>query len=132
MRVKVTLENILAYGLDTLTGNTRGDLLARAAQEAEEGNDMYVVIPDVVGGDTEAPTERNVFEHFSKAPDPEGVGHEQVSVDLTQVCSYKLEESRGRKFYICRKHNALSKHAVTAESHAPCLIVDPYPYDGSI
>jgi hypothetical protein len=129
MRVQVTLENILAYGLDTLTGNTREDLLARAAQEEAEGNNMYVIIPDVAGGDTEAPTERNIFAHFSEMPDPDGRSHDQVAVDLSQACSYKLDwHEDGNSFFVCKKHNAVSKHSIDALSRAPCLAIDPYPY----
>lgn len=85
MRVKVNLENILQYGLDTITGNSRADLLAAATRADELGEELFVQIPDVEGGDTEAPTERNAFEHYgSDLPEPDGEAHEQESVDLTK------------------------------------------------
>src|SRR5436190_2902009 len=83
MRVKVTHDNIVAYGLDIITGNKIVDLLAAADRAEELGEEMFVVIPDVEGGDTEAPTERNAFEHFSEMPEPDGRMHEQESVNLT-------------------------------------------------
>lgn len=128
MRVRVTPVNIDAYDLVTVTGNTREDLLARAAEALVEGHgDFYVIIPDVLGGDTEIPTERNVFEHYDGLPEPDGYTHEQASIDLARACSYKLEfTSDGKSFYICQKHNTLSKHAVDATSHTPCLAIDPY------
>lgn len=77
MKVEVNLENILKYGLDVITGNSRADLLAAAARAAEVNEVMHVIIPDVEGGDTEAPTERNSFEHFGDLPAPEEATHMQ-------------------------------------------------------
>lgn len=82
MRVKVNLDNILAYGLDTITGNSRADLLAAAARAEELGEEMFVIIPDVEGGDTESPVERNSFEHYADMPLPENPTHEQEAVNL--------------------------------------------------
>jgi hypothetical protein len=80
MRIEVTLENILKYNLDVITGNSRADLLAAAARAEEAGEAMYVTIPDVMGGDTEAPEERNTFEHYADLPDPDGRKHVQQSI----------------------------------------------------
>ena len=128
MRVQVTLQNILEYGLDVITGNTRADLLARAEEAKTNGYEMFVTVPDVKGGDTEAPKERNIFEHYnSDLRDPDGRRHEQTSVDLTKVCSYRLNwtDDHGDVF-ICTQHGANSKYSVDVESHAPCLFMDGY------
>jgi len=135
MRVKVNLQNILDYSLDTLTGNTRADLLARASEMEASGFELFVKIPDVVGGDTEAPEERNAFSHYSsELPEPEGTSHPQESVDLTDQayiqnpCSYKKQviiESNDI-LWICTVHEMPSKHSVDKDSHAPCLTMDPY------
>ena len=137
MRVKVTLQNILEYGLDTITGNTRGDLLARAAAMEADGYEMFVNIPDVEGGDKEVPQERNIFKHYSSdLPDPEGNVHALNSFDLRDQlyvqnpCTYQrhvIVESRDVQ-WICSIHHLPSKHSVEEDSHAPCLAMDPY-YD---
>ena len=129
MRVQVTPQNIVEYGLDKLTGNSTGDLLARAAEMEASGYELFVRIPDIEGGDTEAPTERNVFEHHGGLPDPDGRSHEQAAIDLTQVCSYQLMYygSDTPQEFVCTKHNAASRHSVDADSHAPCLMLDPWP-----
>lgn len=83
MRVKVTLLNVLDYGLDVLTGNSVEDLLAKAAEMEAKGFDLYVNVPDVEGGDKDAPTERNIFEHYTpELPEPEGFSHIQETFDL--------------------------------------------------
>lgn len=135
MRVKVTLDNILDYGLDAITGNSRADLLARAAEEEALGFEMYVNIPDVVGGDTEIPEERNVFEHFGSdgLPEPDGAVHQQEAVNLSErayiekPCHYRVvtlidNDSK----WVCNVHNEPSKHSIVHGSHEPCLKVDPY------
>lgn len=135
MRIRVTLPNILDYGLDVLTGKSRADLLATAEEFSNNGKVYYVHIPDVEGGDTEAPTERNVFEHHVSLPEPEGHSHKQESVNLTleqeayvkDPCSYKPNpQIDGSHIWICVKHGAISKHSVDAESHEPCEVVDPF------
>jgi len=128
MRVLVTLQNILEYGLDTLTGNSRTDLLARAAELEREGFELYVKIPDVQGGDIEAPTERNTFDHYGPdLPDPEGVAHKQEALNLAELayldnpCGYSLVDEE----FICDLHQQPSKFAVDLDSHAPCIEVAP-------
>lgn len=137
MRIKVNLSNILEYGLDTLTGNSRADLLARAEELHNNGLEMYVTIPDAEGGDNDAPTERNAFEHYATdLPEPEGPAHKQEALNLAQQayvndpCSYKpIPQIDGSEVWICAKHNMISKHSVDAESHAPCEFVDPFETD---
>jgi len=46
MRVLVNEQNIDEYGLDTLTGNSKEDLLARAEEANESDYELHVVIPD--------------------------------------------------------------------------------------
>lgn len=83
MRVRVTLSNILDYGLDVITGNSREALLTRAKWMEDNGYDFWVNIPDKEGGDTDAPTERNAFEHYGPdLPEPEGATHQQLSLNL--------------------------------------------------
>jgi len=135
MRVRVTLANIVEYGLDTLTGNSRIELLARAQEMEANGYDMFVTLPDVEGGDTEAPTERNVFEHFNtELPIPDGSAHSQEALNLvehaTTQCTYKLitMEDQVSK-WICITHYSPSKHKIEDGSHEPCLVMDPYGHD---
>lgn len=137
MRIAVNSQNIIDYALHVVTGNSIQDLLARAADHTNRyGTPMYVTIPDVNGGDTEAPTERNAFEHYGGLPEPEAT-HAQHGVNLMEgptaeyqanPCSYKLvwTEATG-DIWVCTKHNQNSKYAVDRLSHAPCLEVDPYP-----
>lgn len=134
MKVKVTPENIIEYGLDVLTGNTAADLLARAKELEKDGYELYVRIPDVEGGDNDAPTERNIFDHFGPGlPDPEGFTHKQETLDLREQgytedpCSYRGDtQIDGSTVWVCVKHGVTSKYSVEAASHAPCLAVDPY------
>lgn len=134
MRVKVTLSNIIEYSLDVITGNSRADLLARAKEMEDSGYELFVRIPDVEGGDTEVPTERNAFEHYGPdLPEPEGVAHEQLSLSLEEQayllepCSYaRYDFPDGDWAWWCTKHSIESKHAVDADSHAPCLALDPH------
>jgi len=135
MRILVTASTIMEYGLDKLTGNSKEDLLARVEEMKVSGYDMYVNLPDAEGGDTEAPNERNVFEHFSDdLPEPDGATHSQDSVNLSdQVhiyvdtdCHYvKVEMFTGRVKWICRAHGVESKHDLEAHPNAPCISVDP-------
>lgn len=137
MRIKVTAANILEYGLDRLTGNSTADLLAQAQElKRTSGYELYVKIPDAEGGDTEAPTERNNFEHYEGFPEPEGFTHPQESINLEQQaylenpCSYWANyQIDGSIVWICIRHNEISKHSVTKDSHAPCIVVDPYTGD---
>lgn len=133
MRVQVTEENILKYGLDVITGNHRVDLMARAREAELAGLDLWVKIPDVMGGDTEAPTERNAFEHYDGLPEPDGFTHPQESLSLEEQayvenpCSYQETiQMDGNPLLVCVQHGAASKHSIDLESHAPCLVVDPY------
>jgi hypothetical protein len=90
VRVLVNMSNIIEYGLDVITGNSRESLLIRAAQLSENGYDFYINIPDVEGGDNDAPQERNAFEHFSSdLPEPDGFTHSQEATNLAQT----LDES---------------------------------------
>lgn len=85
MRVQVTLQNILDYSLDVITGNSRADLLASAEKAEEEGYELFVNIPDVEGGATEEPQERNAFAHYGPdLPEPDGNAHIQEAVDLSR------------------------------------------------
>lgn len=137
MRVLVNLSNILEYGLDTLTGNSRDDLLARAKEMEEAGYEMFVNIPDAEGGDKEAPTERNVFDHFSsELPEPEGAAHSQTALNLTNhplpevKCSYNFRAVPGGEHkWICVIHDVPSKHFIDYGSNKPCLVIDPYGHD---
>lgn len=136
MRIEVNLKNIQEYGLDTITGNSQADLLAKAAELNNNGLLMYVKLPDVEGGDTEAPTERNVFQHHSDLPEPEGNAHTQEALNLAQQayvnnpCSYKPNpQIDGSVIWICAKHDMISKHSVDGESHEPCEAVDPFETD---
>ena len=138
MRILVTLSNILEYGLDTVTGNSREDLLQRAEEMKANGYDMYVNIPDAEGGEQDAPTERNVFEHFSPdLPEPDGAAHAQTALNLTNhpqpivPCSYAyryLVENNEHK-WICLLHDSPSKHLIEPGSNEPCLVIDPYGHD---
>lgn len=138
MRIKVDLSNIIEYGLDTLTGNSRADLLTKAKQAEALGNDLYVNIPDAQGGDNEVPTERNAFEHFaSDLPVPEGHTHKQEALNLAEQayledpCYYGPNTHLdGSITWICMKHGAISKHSVDGESHEPCEVVDPFETGG--
>lgn len=126
MRIKVTQDNIDMYGLDTLTGLSAEVLLEQARIEMESGNEFWVRIPDVIGGDTEAGGDRNVFEHFSEIPEPDGYSHEQQKLDMLYQCSYvRGYDMVNREFWVCTVHAMASKYTVDANSHAPCLAVDP-------
>lgn len=137
MRVLVNLSNILEYGLDTLTGNSRDDLLARAKEMEEAGYELFVTLPDVEGGDKEAPTERNVFDHFNTdLPEPDGAVHSQTALNLTnhpwpeETCRYDLQYfDAGEYKWICVIHNSPSKHIIEKGSTDPCLVMDPYGHD---
>lgn len=140
MRIKVTLSNILEYGLDTITGNNRSVLLARAAEMEANGFELFVNLPDVMGGEQEAPTERNVFEHFNaELPEPDGATHSQSSLNLSThpqpvvPCSYayRLLDTGERK-WICLIHDSPSRHPIGVTSSAPCLVIDPYGPDWEI
>jgi hypothetical protein len=148
VRVKVTPETIDKYGLDTITGNTREDLLTRVTELAEHDMELWLNIPDAFGGSTEEPTERNTFEHFANdLPEPEGKAHEHDAFNLMEQalsespCGYRWEfvPTLGRNEWVCVIHHEISKHSIdtdlvvvdgievkTTNSHAPCLIVDPY------
>lgn len=132
MRIQVTEENILKYGLDIITGNHRIDLLARAREAETAGLDLWVNIPDAMGGDTEAPAERNAFEHYEGFPEPDGFTHPQESISLEEQlylespCFYQETiQMDGTRILTCVKHGAASKYSIDLESHAPCLVVDP-------
>lgn len=138
MKVLVTLSNILEYGLDTITKNSREDLLAKAKELETNGYELYVTLPDVDGGDTEAPVERNAFQHYSSdLPEPDGFTHKQKSLDLTKQdpvtapCAYVLQtnEDGNAHEWLCVIHDARSKHAITYGSSDPCLVMDPYGQD---
>ena len=136
MKIKVTMANILEYGLDTLTGNSQADLMARAKEMEANGFELYVTIPDAQGGDRDAPNERNNFEHYEGFPEPDGYTHPQESINLEQQaylenpCSYWANRQiDGSVIWICVKHNEISKHSVDKDSHAPCIVVDPYTGD---
>lgn len=134
MKIRVTLSNILEYGLDVVTGRSRADLLATAESYNNNGAEYYIHIPDVAGGDNDAPTERNAFEHFSSdLPEPEGHTHKQESLNLAEQeyikdpCSYRPNvHIDGSYTWVCIKHGAISKHSVDGESHEPCEVVDPF------
>lgn len=140
MRVLVTLSNIIEYSLDTITGNTREDLLLRAAEMRDNGYDMFVNLPDVMGGEREAPTERNVFEHFNdELPEPEGAVHSQTALNLTNhpwpvvPCSYAYRQiDNGEHKWVCLIHDVPSKHNIVEGSNEPCLVIDPYGHDWDI
>jgi len=135
MRILVTTSSIVEYGLDKLSGNTKEDLMARVDQMKAEGYDLYINLPDAEGGDTEAPKERNVFEHFSdELPEPDGVAHSQEAVNLYGTdyisddtdCHYvKVETFTGRVKWVCKFHGMESKHDLWAHPNAPCTSVDP-------
>lgn len=126
MRIQVTEENIDQYDLVRLTGKSKAELLSLAVLEWLEGNEFWVRIPDVAGGDTEAPTDRNVFEHFTELPVPDGHMHEQKAANLFDECSYKLGvDMVGRGLWVCVVHAVGSKYPVDGDSHAPCLIMEP-------
>lgn len=135
MRVLVTPENIIEYGLDVITENSRESLLIRAAQMRENGYDFYVNIPDVEGGDTEAPAERNVFEHYNtELPTPDGAAHSQEAINLaeedTTKCNYRFVNVDDHvSKWICITHYSPSKHTIEEGSHLPCLVMDPYGHD---
>lgn len=133
MRIKVTPETILEYGLDTLTGNSKEELLVKVAELGEHGMDLFVNMPDVEGGDTETPEERNIFEHYNpdELPEPEGKTHSAESFDLTtqqyvKPCSYTLIFVGSKWGWVCDLHKKPSKHIITADSHEPCIEIDPY------
>lgn len=133
MRVEVTDQNISEYGLDTITGNTREDLLAQARELELNGYSLFIKIPDIEGGDTDAPVERNIFSHYGPdLPDPEGATHLQEAIDLrnetyiNDPCRYNMMIQKGDFIWICDKHDAPSKHSIVPGSLAPCLVVDPY------
>lgn len=135
MKVLVTLSNITEYGLDVITGNSREDLLARARQMETDGYEMYVNIPDVEGGDTDVPAERNVFQHYSSdLPVPDGPTHAQLAFDLidqpytyTKPCNYRhVVIVTGESKWICNIHDVPSRHTITIENlNPPCLVMDP-------
>ena len=78
MRILVTLENIDKYDLVKLTGFTKEELLHLAS------DGLYLQIPDVEGGDTETPEDRNVFAHWDELPEPEGYVHEQKTSSILE------------------------------------------------
>jgi hypothetical protein len=134
LRVVITPQNIDEYGLDYITGNTREDLITEAAEMREKGYDMFVNIPDAMGGDKDAPTERNVFEYYTTGvPDSGEVTHSQEStnlIDQTYIptsCNYRhIVIGNGELKWICNIHDVPSKHLINPGSHAPCLAIDPH------
>lgn len=128
MRVQVTKQNILEYGLDIITGNSQDELLIRASEMERDGYELFINIPDVEGGDNDIPEERNAFEHYnSDLPDPDGVAHSNTSVNhIGNACHYQaVIVDGGELIWICEIHKYPSKHSVESTSRVPCLKVDP-------
>lgn len=131
MRIRVTASSIQEYGLDTLTGNTKEDLVRRMEEMEAAGYELFVTIPDAFGGTTESPDERNVFDHFNnELPEPDGAVHSQASVNLSvgTECHYKQVFLPGPKVnykWVCLIHGAASKHDVESRPNAPCISIDP-------
>lgn len=114
MNVEVNETNIDLFALPELTGNTREELLSRAAEAAEAGYVLTVALPDSL-------LRQNVFEVAQSTPVPQ----EDQGLFLGIPCSYTLTKGRtGLPVWLCTVHNTTSKHDVALRPSAPCLAVE--------
>lgn len=111
MQVEVTESNIDKFDLVNRFGNSREFLLNEAANAAAKGMVLSVELPDDVV------LEQNVFEVF------EG---EHVDPRRLRGCGYeKKQDVDGVEHWVCVLHGKTSRYDVSADSHVPCIQVDP-------
>lgn len=111
MQVEVNEANIDRFKLVELTGNTREFMLSKAADAAEEGYVLSCDVPDA------QVLEQNVFDVYES---------EHVDPRRLNGCGYeKREDTVGGEHWVCIIHGKTSRHDVAADSHVPCLQVDP-------
>lgn len=111
MHVEVNEANIDRFGLVEFTGNSREEMLSRAAEAAEAGHVLSVDVPD------DRVLEQNVFDVY-----------ESESVDVRRLkCHYEKLSNDGGKTYVvmCTLHNEMSQYDVEADPDKPCLVVEP-------
>lgn len=81
MQIEVTEETIEEYGLDILTGNSKEEMLKRAAEALESGYTLTVKIHDRV-------TDANIFDHFESRvvgnPDESGRFDDVVEGEIVE------------------------------------------------
>lgn len=110
MHVEVNERNIDLYGLAQLTGNTREQMLSRAAEAAEKGYVLSCEVPD------DQVLEHNVFDVYET---------EHVDPARLRGCHYQsnLLEGGGTAD-ICVVHGKVSNHDLSLDPNAPCIQVD--------
>lgn len=115
MHVEITEKNIDKYKLDELSGETREFLLSQAAQARESGHTLSANVPD------ELVETENVFDIYdSEVVDPRRLQH----------CGYEdREDTEGKHYLICLLHGKTSRHDLSQNPSAPCLVVDPDPVE---
>ena len=111
MKVYVNETNIDKFNLADVTGETREVLLNEAQRAKEKGLDLSVNLPD------ELVLEHNVFDHYDGEP---------VDPRRLNICTYeKREVEGGGEVWICMAHGKASAFDVSADSHVPCIQVQP-------
>lgn len=111
MQVEVNEANIDKFKLVELTGNSREALLSRAAEASVEGYVLSCEVPD------DQVLDQNVFDVYES---------EYVDPRRLNGCGYDTQEDTdGNKYQICVIHGKTSRHDVSVDPNAPCLVVDP-------
>lgn len=111
MHVEVNEQNIDLYNLIELTGNSREEMLSRAAEAREQGHILSCDVPDNLV------IKQNVFEVYES---------EHVDPKRLRGCGYeKREIAEGGEIWVCVMHGKSSRYDVSADSHLPCIQVDP-------
>jgi hypothetical protein len=111
LKVYINETNIDKFDLTKVTGETREFLLNEAAKAAKAGLDLSVELPD------DLVLEHNVFDHYDGEP---------VDPRRLNVCNYEKKEIEGGgEVWICMVHGKTSQYDVAADSHVPCIQVQP-------
>ena len=113
MHVEINEANIDKFNLVELSGETREFLLSQAA-DAAAADPPHVLscnVPD------DLVLEQNVFDVYQG---------EHVDPARLKGCGYeKREVDGGDDIWVCIVHGKSSRYDVAADSHVPCLQVDP-------
>lgn len=113
MQVEVNEANIDRYNLVELTGNSREFMLSEAANASANGHILSVNVPD------DLVLEHNVFDVYES---------EHVDPRRLQGCGYEERDSTdGAKYLVCVLHGKTSRHDLSVDPSAPCLLIDPDP-----
>ena len=120
--IEVNEENIDRFALHELTGNTREEMLSRAAEARMNGYTLSCEVPDDL-------IHLNIFDTAPKV-EHDDVGRATSIADSlvpNDRCRYekKWTDEVGT-IDVCIIHGQNSKHDTTVEPQAPCLHVDPY------